>query len=494
MAFIPRTSFAYPLRTPSWYAGHMVRSLRILPELLADVDLLIEARDARLPLSGANGVWESVVERGWGLGAGSGCGYGYGGPSRHGGHDGDETDGPAVPDAVDRKGKRRERIVVFTKRDLAEARYEEPLRKAFWKHAGQRVLFADTRADADARAVLAQAVRLARDNGAALSDLRVLVVGMPNVGKSSLLNALRRAGVQKGKAFITGAEPGITRRLTGTVKVHDNPAVYVYDTPGIMVPYLGHGDAGAERGLKLALTAGIKSSLFEQDVVADYLLYKLNLRLAADESLAPHDLSRHKPYTSTLPLPAMARPTNSLAHLVAALAARLGALRAGAEPDTDAAAAWLVGRWRDGRLGRWTLDDLDGAETDVARRLEGAGARPTIEAESEMDAAMFDFDSEAEGAVVDRSEGAVNKTEMVTTEADTSAMLEPSRAAPEGPAGPTSLEDKVDAAVVAHLEAMRAERDDVEQGRNRSKSQVRKAEVRARAEAARAKQKAKARR
>lgn len=94
----------------------------------------------------------------------------------------------------------------------------------------------------------------ARHRHDALYDLKVLVVGMPNVGKSSLLNALRRVGVRKGKAFRIGAEPGITRRLTGTVKIHEEPPVYVYDTPGVMVSYLGKGERGAERGLKLALT------------------------------------------------------------------------------------------------------------------------------------------------------------------------------------------------------------------------------------------------
>lgn len=57
-----------------------------------------------------------------------------------------------------------------------------------------------------------------------------------------------------GKAFRTGAEAGITRKLTGTVKIYENPSIYVYDTPGVMVPFLGKGEQGAQRGLKLALT------------------------------------------------------------------------------------------------------------------------------------------------------------------------------------------------------------------------------------------------
>lgn len=51
--------------------------------------------------------------------------------------------------------------------------------------------------------------------------------------------------------------PGITRKLAGVVKIYEDPLVYVHDSPGVMVPFLGHGELGAERGLKFALTGGL---------------------------------------------------------------------------------------------------------------------------------------------------------------------------------------------------------------------------------------------
>lgn len=91
-----RQAFAFPTRTPSWFAGHMARSLRELPALLDEVDLVIEARDARLPLTSVNSAFDAQLERVWGH-AGTG---------------------------PDRKGRGKEKLVVYTKRDLAEERYE----------------------------------------------------------------------------------------------------------------------------------------------------------------------------------------------------------------------------------------------------------------------------------------------------------------------------------------------------------------------------------
>lgn len=97
LPFRPRLSFPYPNQAPSWFAGHMSKSFLSLPTILKDIDLVIEARDARLPLTSINPAFDDALERSWG-----------------------RWDTLAVG-----MGRRKERVVVYTKRDLAEQRFEE---------------------------------------------------------------------------------------------------------------------------------------------------------------------------------------------------------------------------------------------------------------------------------------------------------------------------------------------------------------------------------
>ncbi|NWH82393.1 MTG1 GTPase, partial [Piaya cayana] len=77
----------------------------------------------------------------------------------------------------------------------------------------------------------------------------ILVIGVPNVGKSSLINSLRRLHLKKGKATAVGGEPGITKAVLTRIQVCEKPLMYLVDTPGVLPPRLGD----VETGMKLAV-------------------------------------------------------------------------------------------------------------------------------------------------------------------------------------------------------------------------------------------------
>ncbi|KAH6675033.1 P-loop containing nucleoside triphosphate hydrolase protein [Halenospora varia] len=302
--FIPRAVFPAQLSLPrSYFLGHHASGLSKMKTMLSSIDLIIECRDYRVPLTSRNPLFEHSLG---GL----------------------------------------QRLVLYTKRDLGfkgrpeDIRREEVIRK--W-HAPHPTLFSDHKSKRDIKTILNFAKQHSYDTHT-LTGTRILVVGMPNVGKSSLLNALRMAGVQKKKAAFTGAQPGVTRKIASGVKIVERDeekgteGVYLVDTPGVFVPFV----PDAEAMLKLALCGSVKDTIINPITLCDYLLFHINKQ--------PNGYEIYSEYC---------QPTNDIVELLDGVCRKTGRLGKGGVPDVDAAALWMIQRWRQGNLGCFVLDEVE---------------------------------------------------------------------------------------------------------------------------------------
>ena len=273
-------------------------------------------------------------------------------------------------------------------------------------HSPSKVVFSDVCDENCTRLIL----RLARRHVAKRDSLmpsKMMVVGMPNVGKSSLLNALRwksrhcrkvaQPGFQPGitrklgtevkiieggelkdsvyisrryhKVAQTGDQPGVTRSLSTEVKIIEGAnlkdSVYMVDTPGVFIPYVPN----AESMLKLALCGCVKDSVISPTILADYLLYCLNKE-------DPELYSRYHP------------PTNDVDEFLTGVAQKAGLFRRGKKGGTlneEAAALWIIRKWRDGDLGKFVLDDVSLANFEQERQNGLAVLRTSVNQATKTD-------------------------------------------------------------------------------------------------------------
>jgi ribosome biogenesis GTPase A len=297
--FLPRRSFSVPSSIPkSYFLGHHQAAISKLKTVLSRVSLVIECRDFRLPLSTHNPILEKAV---------IGC----------------------------------PKIIVYTKHDLGS---DSP---GVWhllqRLHGRRALFWDKNHPTTTASLIRRLKETAYEVDS-ITGLCALIVGMPNVGKSTLLNALRNTGTigRKTKVAKTGDQAGVTRKVGTSVRVVESEerggvgaGVYVLDSPGVFLPYVEDGEAM----IKISLVQGIKKGLIPDEILADYLLYKMNL----------WDPSIYRHYCA---------PTNDIQEFLFAVAKRDGKLKAGGVPDMGESAARVLSEWRKGKLGKYVLDDL----------------------------------------------------------------------------------------------------------------------------------------
>ncbi|KAK6859922.1 Mitochondrial GTPase 1 [Apiospora arundinis] len=281
--FVPRANFEVsPSIVRSYFLGHHQGALNSMRKILSNIGLVIECRDSRVPLTSTNPLLESSL-------AG------------------------------------RDRIIVYTKSSLSffknQSRLKQKQKHLLQKWHAERsgrtfdaddvtasnthVLFTDKSQPASIQMLL-DTMKDRAKSADTLTGLRALVVGMPNAGKSSLLNSMRQVGMQKSAAARTGSNPGITRKLSSP----------------------------------LALVGCVKDSVVPWEILADYLLFNLNLR---DPDLYGE----------------FCRPTNSADEFLEAVALRTGKLEKGGTPALELAATWIVQQFRSGNLGQFCLDEID---------------------------------------------------------------------------------------------------------------------------------------
>ena len=285
-----------------WYPGHMTKARRMMEENIGLVDLVIELTDARIPMSSRN------------------------------------------PD-IDKLCGNKARILVMTKADMADPAKTAAFQELF-EAQGMMVLAVDARtrkANDKIRSYVEKACAAKRERdrrrGIIGRPLRAMVVGIPNVGKSTFINSFcGRAGAK------TGNKPGVTK---GKQWIRMNRNLELLDTPGILWPKCDDPQVG----INLALTGAIRQELLEEQELSLSLLKFLQTHYP-ELLLAKYCSGRDK---WELPM--------EEAQLLTKIAQARNRLRTGGEPDYQRAAKLVLDDFRNGRTGRITLEmPQEGAE------------------------------------------------------------------------------------------------------------------------------------
>ncbi|MBQ9766384.1 MAG: ribosome biogenesis GTPase YlqF [Lachnospiraceae bacterium] len=273
-----------------WYPGHMTQAKRMMEEDIKLIDLVIELLDARAPLSSRN------------------------------------------PE-IDNLAKNKARLILLNKSDLADESRNNAW-EAYFKEKGFYVVKLNARSGAGIKAVnneilaaCKEKIERDRKRGIINRPVRAMVVGIPNVGKSTFINTLAGKACTK-----TGNKPGVTK---GKQWIRLNKNVELLDTPGILWPKFEDQNVG----IKLAMIGSIKDEILN--------ITELSLKLI--ENLAEN-------YKGILNNRYGVDESKGLVEILNEIAVNRNCKAKGDEYDLDKASKLILDEFREGKIGQITLE------------------------------------------------------------------------------------------------------------------------------------------
>lgn len=275
-----------------WFPGHMTKAQRMIEDSIKQVDAVCEILDARIPNSSRN------------------------------------------PD-IDRLAAGKPRLIILNRTDLADPSITVQWRE-FFEAQGIKILETDAKSGKGVSGFAPALSELLKDKIASYAakgqvnrPMRVMILGIPNVGKSTFINK-----IAKRKAAIAGDKPGVTR---GKQWINIDKGLDLLDTPGILWPKFDSQEVGE----MLAITNAIKADVLDKETLAANFM--LRLREMYPEALT----ARYKLEPD---------PEANGFELLEQAAKKRGFLISKGEYDIERMANTLLGEYHDGKLGRISLE------------------------------------------------------------------------------------------------------------------------------------------